>query len=198
MCNWIVYIDSKFSAYDSLNSHENKNAFYSSRLYKINGVYISFEFDGVEKISKVECGNYFFENNFEYVSSVKAVLDKTQKSFLRFLQISYDGENGEQYELNYNNDNKYILDTFLKLPIEDGWTENLYTYKGGAYKVNIQLNDIGKTSSEVILLSLGEQDFPMPGDKINRKIDAFFIDVFYRKKSISVKKTIIKPFLTVG
>lgn len=144
--NWIGYIDAKFSEYDYLNSHENKDGFYPNRFYKINGTYVSFEFDGIEKIKKVECGHYFIENDFEYISDVKAVLDKTQKNRLAFLQVSYDGENGEQFELDYNEENKNILDLFLKLPIETGWTENFYKYKGQAYKVIIETNDTDKTN----------------------------------------------------
>jgi len=191
MNNWLDYIDSKFSAFEILNLHQNQDGFYPNRSYKINGTYVSFEFDGPAKITKVECGKYFFENDFEYVGPVKAVLDKTKERYIAFLQLSFDGENGKQFELPYNPENKNVLDQFLKLPINEGWTEYLYKYKNSAYKVEIKLKNSDRY--KVILLSTAEQDLPFPGDRLSRKVDTYFIDHLYRKKNIHIEIMDVYP-----
>ena len=83
MENWIEYIDLKFSEYEKINSHENKNGFYPSRVYKINGTYIEFEFNGITKLKKIECGKYWTIDNVEYISNVKAVFEQSKNN--RFL-----------------------------------------------------------------------------------------------------------------
>ncbi|MFT3687406.1 MAG: hypothetical protein QM783_21200 [Phycisphaerales bacterium] len=188
------YIDFKLSKFETHNEHKNEDGFYPGRYYKINGVYISFEFNGLERIKKVECGRYYTENDTEYVSNAKAVLDKTKKQYVDFLQLSYDGEYGEQYELPFNAESKLALDVFLKLPIEEGWVEKRYKYKNGVYKIKVE----GKgTEFEIIMLSTAEQDLPLPGDQFSRKVDSFIIDNFYRKKNISVEVSDVKPILEI-
>jgi len=180
MKNWIEYIDLKFSEYEKINSHENKNGFYPSRVYKINGTYIEFEFNGITKLKKIECGKYWTIDNVEYISNVKAVFEQSKNNFIMFLQTSFDGENGTEYELNFTSENIKKIDQFLKLPIESGWIEKLYKYKNGAYKIEIQnlSNDFEINNCEIILLDIAEQDLPFVGDKLSRKINTFFIDKF--------------------
>ena len=90
MENWIEYIDLKFSEYEKINSHENKNGFYPSRVYKINGTYIEFEFDGITKLKKIECGKYWTIDNAEYISNAKAV-------FLNMV-FSFRSDNGDKVQ----------------------------------------------------------------------------------------------------
>ncbi|WP_282787186.1 hypothetical protein [Flavobacterium croceum] len=195
MENWIEYIDLKFSEYEKINSHENKNGFYPSRIYKINGTYIEFEFDGITKLKKIECGKYWTINNAEYISKVKAVFEQSKNNFILFLQTSFDGENETKYELKFTPENIKKLDRFLKLPIETGWIEKLYKYKNGAYKIEIEnlSNEFEINNCEIILLDIAEQDLPFVGDKLSRKINTFFIDKFAKKENIEVEITEIKP-----
>ena len=195
MENWIEYIDLKFSEYEKINSHENKNGFYPSRVYKINGTYIEFEFNGITKLKKIECGKYWTIDNAEYISNAKAVFEQSKNNFIMFLQTSFDGENGTEYELNFTSENIKKLDQFLKLPIESGWIEKLYKYKNGAYKIEIEnlSNDFEINNCEIILLDIAEQDLPFVGDKLSRKINTFFIDKFAKKENIKVEITEVKP-----
>lgn len=195
MKNWIEYIDFKFSGFEQFNSHKNKNGFYPSRTYKIDGTYIEFEFDGITKLKKIECGKYWIKNSSEYFSNVKAVFDESVNGFVSFLQTSFDGENGNKYELNFTSENIKKLDQFLKLPIEIGWIEKLYKYKNGAYKIEIQSmsKDFEKINCKVILLDFEEQDLPFPGDKLSRKVNAFLIDRFAKKGTIEIEITEVKP-----
>ena len=193
MKNWIEYIDLKFSEYEQFNLYENKNGFYPSRTYKIDGTYVQFEFDGITKLKKIECGKYWIIDSAEYISNVKAVFEISKTNFVKFLQTSFDGENGIEFELNFDTENIKKLDRFLKLPIEKGWIEKLYKYKDGAYKIIIQslTKDIENINHEIILLDIAEQDIPFFGDKISKKIDAFLIDKF--AKNIEIETTKVKP-----
>ena len=201
MENWIEYIDLKFSEYEKSNLHKNKNGFYPSRTYKIDGTYIDFEFDGITKLKKIECGKYWLINNAGYfgnaecISNVKAVFDKTKNKFIRFLQTSYHGETGVEFELKFNSENIKKLDQFLKLPIEKGWIEKLYKYKNGAYKIEIEnlSKEFENINCEIILLDVAEQDLPLPGDRLSRKIDTFFLDKFAKRKNIEIEITEVQP-----
>jgi hypothetical protein len=195
MKNWIEYIDLKFSEFEQFNSHENKNGFYPSRIYKIDGTYIEFEFEGITKLKKVECGKYWIINSAEYISNVKAVFEESKENFVTFLQTSFDGENGTEYELNFTVENIKKVDYFLKLPIESGWIEKLYKHKNEAYKIEIDnlSEEFKSIKCEIILLDIAEQDLPFFGDKLSRKIDAFFIDKFVNKEKIEIEITEVKP-----
>ena len=195
MENWIEYIDLKFSEFEQFNSHENKNGFYPTRTYKIDGTYIEFEFDGITKLKKIECGKYWIINSAEYISNVKAVFEDSENNFVEYLQTSFDGENGTKYELNFTSENIKKLDHFLKLPVESGWIEKLYKYKNGAYKIEIEnlSQDFKSNNCEIILLDIAEQDLPFFGDKLSRKINAFFIDKFVKKENIELEITEVKP-----
>ena len=52
MKDWIEYIDAKFTEFEIYNLNKNKDLFYPHRYYRINGTYISFEFEGVNKLKK--------------------------------------------------------------------------------------------------------------------------------------------------
>ena len=195
MKNWIEYIDLKFSEYEQFNIHENNNNFYPSRTFKIDGTYVEFKFDGINKLEKIECGKYWIIDSVEYISNVKAVFEITKNKFVTFLQTSFDGENGIEFELYFSTENIKKLDEFLKLPIEKGWAEKLHKYKNGAYKIIIEslTDDFESINCEIILLDIAEQDLPFPGDKLSRKINAFFIDKFLRKENIEVEIAEVKP-----
>lgn len=199
MENWIKYLDAKFSEYEQFNCHKNKNSFYPSRTYKIGGICIDFYFDGITKLNKIEFGKYWLIDNEVYFSSVKAVYDNLGDNFVSFLQTSFDGESGTRYELNFTLENTKKLDTFLKLPIEIGWIEKLYKYKKGAYKIEIEcMSNIFQSSNcKIILLDFVEQDLPLPGDKLSRKVNAFLIDKFAPKKKIEVEIVEVKPMKTI-
>ncbi|ENA1815804.1 hypothetical protein ABF174_002452 [Flavobacterium psychrophilum] len=199
MENWIEYIDFKFSKFEQFNSYENKNSFFPTRTYKIDGTYIEFEFDGITKLKKIECGKYWIINSAEYISNVKAVFEESEENFVTFLQTSFDGENGTKYELNFTSENIKKLDQFLKLPIENGWIEKLYKHKNGAYKIEIEYltQDFKNNNCEIILLDIAEQDLPFFGDKLSRKINAFLIDKFIKKEKIEIEITEVKPIQNI-
>ncbi len=59
MKNWLEYIDQKFANFEIYNLEKNLESFYPNRNYRIDGTYLFFEFDGVNKLKKLNVENIF-------------------------------------------------------------------------------------------------------------------------------------------
>jgi hypothetical protein len=198
MKNWLEYIENELTGIDFDDIETKQTDYYQYKFYRLNGTYLAVDLvDDLRKIRKIEIGKYWLtdSNVWGYeVSSVKAVFDKTKKHFVDFLQVSFDSEYGEQYELNFSTNNLKILSEFLNVPICKGWTEHYYKYKEDNYKIRIELEtDIERLDFEIILLHFAEQDLPMPGDKTEKRIRAWWADLKINESKRKIEKEIIEP-----
>lgn len=171
---------------------------YLNKFYRLNGTYLLFDLtNNQKKIRKVEVGKYWHtdDNVWGYeVSSAKAVFDKSKKHHINFLQVSFDSEYGEQFELDFSINNQKILSQFLNIPLNLGWKENYYKYKDDNYKICIKLGiDSEILDFEIILLHFVEQDLPMLGDKIEKRIRTWWADLKINDSKRKIEKEVIKP-----
>jgi len=196
MKNWLEFIDKRLGDINFDLTETKETDFYTYKFYQKDGTYLSFDFINNNLIlRKVECGKYWpIANNDYEVSSAKAVFDKTKRHLIDFLQVSFDSEYGDKYELEYNDPNKSLLDRFLKIPFDIGWSERHLKYKGFDYKIQVDLNlDEECLNFEIILMHYVEQDLPMLGDKLQRRIYTWWADLKRNEGKRVIKKEEIKP-----
>jgi len=193
MKDWLEYIDSKFANYEIRNLEKNFNSFYPSRFYKMDGIAISFEFDGTNILRKAECYSYKNDRNLDISSIVTAILDTTKPNNISFTQNSFDGAVGKDCRLVFNEENKIALDQFLLLPLKFGWTEKEYSYKDEVYKVTVESKDLNFVINP---LTDSEINMPILGDRFGRKFESYIIDMFCNKKYIKHKTSTILPLCT--
>jgi len=196
MKNWLEYIEITLDTVNFDNIEAKETDFHTYKFYQKNGTYVSFDLiNNYLTLRKVECGKYWLIANNDYeVSSSKAVFDKTKRHLIDFLQVSFDSEYGEKYELNYNDHNKVLLNRFLKIPLDIGWTERHFKYEGYDYKIQVALNlEDEHLNFEIILMHYVEQDLPMLGDKLQRKIHTWWADLKRNEEKRNIKEEEIKP-----
>ena len=198
MKNWLECIENELTGIDFDDIETKQTDYYLYKFYRLNGTYLAFDLvDNLMKIRKIEIGKYWQtnENVWGYeVSSAKGVFDKTKKHLVDFLQVSFDSEYEEKYELDFSSNNQKIFNEFLSVPLYKGWTESNYKYKEDNYKICIELEtDIEKLDFEIILLHFAEQDLPMPGDKTEKRIRAWWADLKINDSKRKIEKKIIKP-----
>lgn len=198
MKNWLEYIENELTGIDFDDIETKQTDFYLYKFYRLNGTYLAFDLvDNLMKIRKIEIGKYWQtdENVWGYeVSSAKAVFDKTKKHFVDFLQGSFDSEYGDKFELDFSILNQKILSQFLNIPLHKGWAETYYKYKDDNYKICIDLGiDNESLNFEIVLLHFVEQDLPMPGDKTEKRIRAWWADLKINDSKRKIEKEIIKP-----
>jgi len=164
-----------------------------------NNMYISCDFDQSKMLlKKVEFGRYLPEKP-EYKgkesSWTKGVFTKSDNFNVRFLQTSWDGENGEDFQFTFTSDNKQKIKNALRVPLEFGWTEEDFRIStDGFYKTRASININGKTQSwTYTLLDIGEQDIPMITDKLDQWLRTSWGDSFFNNKRRHIDKTEIKP-----
>jgi FAD synthase len=78
----------------------------------------------------------------------------------------------------------FLLNSFLKIPLEIGWTQESYFYKNGCYKINL---NILENNYKLILQDIGQQDLPFPGDKLSNRIEAYILDLKINDKHRKVE-----------
>lgn len=198
MKNWLEYIENELTGIDFDDIKTKQTDYYLYRFYRLNGTYLAFDLvDNLKKVRKIEIGKYWQtdENVWGYeVSSSKGVFDKTKKHLVDFLQVSFDSEYGQKFELDFSIQNQKILSQFLKIPLYEGWTENYYKYKDDNYKICIELViDNENLDFEIVLLHFAEQDLPMLGDKTGRRFQSWWADLKINESKRRVEKEIIKP-----
>lgn len=198
MKNWLEYIENELTGIDFDHIETKQTEHYLYKFYRLNGTYLAVDLvDDLRKIQKIEIGKYWLTNSNVWgyeVSSAKAVFDKTKKHFINFLQVSFDSEYGEQYELEFSRYNQKLLSQFLKIPFYKGWTEAYYKYKEDNYKIRIELRiNNERLNFEMILLHFAELDLPMPGDKTEKRIRAWWADLKINDSKRNIEKEIINP-----
>ena len=79
------------------------------------------------KLNKLEFGRYLPLENPEYkrksTNWTKGVFVNEKKTFIKFLQTSWDGEEGNKFRAEYSEKNKLKVIDFLSIPFKIGWTE---------------------------------------------------------------------------
>ena len=196
MKNWLEYIDQKFADFEIYNLEKNQESFYPNRNYRIDGTYIFFEFEGLSKLKKIECGKYFLIENdpSKYlVSNAKVVFNQKEEKYFEVIQHTYSGENHEKYELIFNIENVKLLDNFLKIPLEKGWIEESFMYKDSCYKMILKILE---ENHNLTLLNVGQQDLPFPGDKLSNRIDNYILELTTSKKHRKIQIETILPIQT--
>ena len=86
---------------------------------------------------------------------IKGVFKNDEQNHLIFIQTSWLGEYGIQYEIDFNERNKQIISDFLNIPCYIGWKEEEFWIKGSCYKIIAEANGI---QNSVTLMNIGEQD----------------------------------------
>ncbi|PCJ01126.1 MAG: hypothetical protein COB15_01445 [Flavobacteriales bacterium] len=197
MNNWTEYIESLFINIEFDDVQVTETDFYHYTIFRKNGTYISFDLiEDQMKIRKVECGKYsvLSDNHSDYeISSVKGVFNKTKPHYIDYLQTSWDGECGNNYELDFGTENKTILNHFLQIPIHIGWIEEYYKYRDDYYKIELKVNvPCDYLKYKIILLHFVEQDIPLLGDRTNRLIRAWFADLKINSNNRKIEKEIVE------
>ena len=150
-------------------------------------------------LKKLEFGRYLPIEKQEYIrkstSWTKGLFVNDNDLNVKFLQTSWDGEEGEQYCIIHNKQNEKTILSVLQLPFEIGWIEedtkvgeeNYYKAKG-----SIAIKGRQKEWS-YNLLDIGQQDIPMLTDFPLRWIFRFYYDGFWFNAKRRVDKTIVLP-----
>jgi len=203
MDNWLQYIGKIFNNIDFDDIETKETEHYLYKFYRKGGSYLSFEFvDNERQIRKIECGKYWLTDKdicgYE-ISNIKAVFDKTKNHFIDFIQVSFEGEEeNNKYQLKYSDDNKKILHQFLNIPLGSGWKESSFKYKGDDYKISVNLElEENNLTFEIVLMHFIEQDLPMLGDSLEKRIRCWWADLKLNDSKRSFSTETIKPIRTL-
>lgn len=192
--NWEDFLDSYFILFKA----EIKKNFYKQGLTiecKSESIYIWCDLDSaLTKIKKIEFGKV----GDEEPSWVKGVFIN-KKPFIEFLQTSFSGEDGEEYESDFNEENKQRILKCLQIPFETGWDEKEYRLgKKGYYKVGVKvLSENEKLIWNIPLYSMVEQDIPGP-ENLFKPLSVFIQDSFITGYWRHVDKVVIKPMQKIS
>ena len=193
--NWFNIIDLRLNSVGFDNIVVDETEHYKSITYFKNGTYLYFDIiENGEKIRKIEAGKYFpTDDKIGYETSpIKLIYNSSLKNNFEFLQCSFDGENGEEYELQLNKFDLKNLDSFLQIVIDEGWQEKSSKYNGFDYKTEAIY---GNAAYEIILLDFSEQDIPLPLDRTGRKFGAWWADLKFNEKKKDVLSVSVEPFI---
>ena len=152
------------------------------------------------KLRKLEFGRFLplekQENKRKSTSWTKGVFVNEQNNIIRFMQSSWDGEEGNKFEAKYAEQDKLKVLKFLTIPFNIGWTEidfrlgkETFYKSSGQTKINEQTFE-----NKFTLLDMGEQDIPFFGvDKLNRWLRTKWADSFINNFRRHIDKTEIEP-----
>jgi hypothetical protein len=177
MTNWKEYIENFFNL---LNVEFEKKTTRNLITYVINGVYLEFEFLNANSLNKIEIGKEI--GNFR--SNYKIIFDKEKPKNFLVKQNCWEIDSKSSYQIEFNEINIGNLKRFLKILIEEGWTEKIYEYGEKEYKTELIIE---KQAFVISLKSNMEQDFPFLFDPIFRRIEDIWFDINLKSK----KKIII-------
>lgn len=190
--NWETFLDNYFVSFKpSVDKKEYKNG--HTIYYSVDDIYVWCDLDTSKtKIKKLEFGRLFCLNNCEKEPNwIKGVFKNGPNRNVEFLQTSFDGEEGKQYEINLNDKNKIAVEEFLQIPSKFGWLEDEYLIIPDInYKV-IVLLDNQKWS--ITLKDIGEQDIPMLSDSLDQWLRVKIADAFWNNKKRTVKRIVVPP-----
>ena len=191
--NWEFFFDNHFISFNALvEKHEYMDGIQIT--YTRNNIYVICDLNlQRNKIKKLEFGRNIKDENNETKSNwMKGNFKFKSKNYVEFVQTSFYGENGNDYELNYSEDNKKIIYKFLSIPCEKGWIEKEYNIKKDIYyKVTVSID--ASNFYTVILKDEAEQDIPMFGDLINQWLRVKLSDSFFYNSKRTVKQVTINP-----
>jgi hypothetical protein len=152
------------------------------------------------KLKKLEFGRFLPLQNpinkRKSTSWTKGVFVNGQDKFIKFMQSSWDGEDGNEFEINYSEHDKLKVVNFLDIPFNIGWTEiDFRLGKETFYKSSGQTKINGQVFENIFtLLDMGEQDIPFFGvDKLNQWIRTKWADSFINNFRRHIDKTEIEP-----
>ena len=101
--NWECFFDNHFSLFNALvEKHEYMDGIQIT--YTRNNIYVICDLNlQRNKIKKLEFGRNIKDENNEMKSNwIKGNFKFKSKNHVEFVQTSFDGENGNDYELNYS------------------------------------------------------------------------------------------------
>jgi hypothetical protein len=175
----------------------NRQYHWTSISFDIGQLYFNFNLNSDRTIlKKFEFGRYILESDQTISTSwTKGIYRNLPPFYIEFLQTSWFGEEGENYELKYSNTSFEILNKALETPLSTGWIEKDYKIdKDKYYKVQIELQtEKGSKIWNYALLDIGEQDMPNIFDKIDQWIRLRLFDSNLYKKRRSFDLTTVKP-----
>ncbi|MFD2907640.1 hypothetical protein ACFSX9_02725 [Flavobacterium ardleyense] len=148
--------------------------------YYFNGIYLGLEFQNSTYLSKIEVGRKIDH----FASNYKIIFDKRKFKNFRVKQNSFEIDSNINYELDFTETNKIVLDRFLKTLLEKGWSEKTYEIEEAAYRIKITIE-----SSEyfISLKSSVEEDVPFLFDSFFRRVE----DIWYNLNFNGKQKIII-------
>lgn len=190
--NWENYLDNYFDLFKPLIDKEE----YLNGLtinYSKNDIYVWCNLDKQKtKIKKLEFGRYVNDNLGSQGSNwIKGVLINNKHSYVTFLQTSFDSEEGKDFEFEFDNVNKKIINRFLNTPCLSGWTEEEYSSgKDKFYKIIVRLDSLKWT---IPIKDIGEQDIPMITDKIDIWLRIKFGDAFWNNSTRKIDEIFVTP-----
>ncbi len=190
--NWENFLDNYFDLYRPLVEKQDYQTG-STINYSKNDIYVWCDLDKDKtKIRKLEFGRYLIDNSGGQESNwIKGVFINDEHSYTTFLQTSFLGETGPDYEADFYKDGKSVVLPFLKIPCETGWTEEEYYIDAdNYYKVIIRLFNRKWT---ITILHFAEQDIPMMFDKLARWISVKYYDSFWNISKRKVNKIQVTP-----
>jgi hypothetical protein len=152
------------------------------------------------KLNKLEFGRFLPLEKAEYkrksTSWTKGVFINQKDNIIEFMQTSWDGEEGNKFEVKYSTGDKLKVIKFLSIPFYLGWTEFDYRLgKGNFYKSSGQTKIDGEIfENKFTLLDMGEQDIPFLGlDKLSQWTRTKWADSFINNFRRHIDKTEIEP-----
>lgn len=169
--NWEDFLDNFFNFY--YVTVEKKEYFGGVTMqYTSDNIFVRCELNSERlRIKKLEFGRL-------NKGWIKGTFINDERAYLTFLQESLDGENGDEYTIDYSSDNKGIVYNFLQIPCEQGWTESEFKLdKDKYYKVIVDLGN--KLSWEISLMDSAKQDLPLFGDKLDVWMNVRLGDAFW-------------------
>ena len=152
------------------------------------------------KLRKLEFGRFLplkkQDNKRKSTSWTKGVFVNEQNNIIRFMQSSWDGEEGNKFEAKYAEQDRLKVLKFLTIPFNIGWTEidfrlgkETFYKSSGQTKINEQTFE-----NKFTLLDMGEQDIPFFGvDKLNQWLRTKWADSFINSFRRHIDKTEIEP-----
>lgn len=190
--NWETFFDNYFAFFrHSVDKKENQN--WQTLYYCSDDVYIWCSLDASKlKINKLEFGRLLsLENGQKEPNWVKGIFKNNSERHVEFLQTSFDSEEGEHYEVDFNDKNKIRVAEFLQILASTGWTEEEYLINPDInYKVIILLDNL---KWSITLKDIGEQDLPMPGDRFGQWLRVKFADAFWNDSKRTVNRIVVTP-----
>lgn len=199
--NWLTFFSNYFldNGVDSFNIYENADGYSITTNMEDYHLWISISKEN-SRLNKLEFGRFLPLENPEHklksTSWTKGVFVNKQDGFIRFLQESFEGEEGNEYRVEFTEENQQLVMSFLTIPFLNGWTEldyrldadNFYKAGGKALFENFVFENT------FTLLDIGEQDIPFGIiDKFDQWLRTKRGDSNKNNHRRSIDETVVEP-----